>query len=184
MTTFTILGDDVVIGNDPVLGACINGKPIFMIPTPYLKTVLLILSQNQNESPTPNRFICQIERELNERESNSRKEICAIGELPPGRDNGNSLCADDTYYRLFALVMSDILKFSLPKSTTEVSVNPGYFSMVYRRRNEDFPYKDCFTIEVGPPGAGGTAKWFEDKKEFNNWHSAIVHIIDKYWKNL
>lgn len=181
MATFTILGDDVVIGNDFVLGACINGKPIFMIPTSYLKSVLLILSQNENYAV--NCFIYQIQHELDERESNSRKEICAIGELPPGRDNGNSLCADDTYYRLFALVMSDILKFSIPKSATEVSVTTGYFSMVYQRRNEDFPYKDCFTIEVGPPGGIGDAKWFEKKKEFNNWHSAIVYIIDKYWKN-
>lgn len=47
MTTFSVLGDDVVIGNDSVLGTCINGKPIFVVPTPYLKTVSLILSQRR-----------------------------------------------------------------------------------------------------------------------------------------
>lgn len=181
MTTFSVLGDDVVIGNDSVLGTCINGKPIFVVPTPYLKTVSLILSQSQN--PMASFFVTQIEYELDERKSNSRNHICVVGEIPKGRSGSGSLCADDTYYRLFAQVMSDILKFSMPCGENEFSTNTGYFSMIYRRSNQNFPFKFFLDIEVGPPGLIGTAKWFEEKKEFNNLHSAIIHIIDKYWKN-
>lgn len=190
MTTFSILGDDVTAGIDPVLGLCINGKPIFMIPEPYLKSVLAILKGFDSPIPTDfvhhAAFVYHISEELYSRTQDSRGEVFAVGKTPSTRKSDNDFCASDEHYRIFALVMSDILKFSVPLNETSTQISTGYFDAIYSPARIELcsaATGHFFQIEVGPPGIVGTGKWFKEKKEFNNWHSAIIHIIDKYWKN-